>query len=145
MGEKLGFKIWLPRNDRARVLKVWSPQEDSVLDELPLVFDKRILKRIEKIDVLWIKGRYIVRAFEVEDTTAIYSGILRMADLLALQPNLDIKIHIVAPTERRDAVKDQIGRPVFDIGLKGPLAELLHLHLVRPTGSIGETETSRSI
>ena len=124
VGEKLGFKIWLPRNDRARVLEVWSPQEDSVLDELPLVFDEVTLRTIENIDVLWIRGRSIVRAFEVEDTTSIYSGILRMADLLALQPMLDIKIHIVAPTERRDAVIRQIRRPVFAVLEKGPLAEL---------------------
>jgi hypothetical protein len=36
-----------------------------------------------------------------------------MADLLALQPMLDIKIHIVAPNERRDVVFNQINRPVF--------------------------------
>ena len=28
---------------------------------------------------------------------AIYSGLLRMADLLALQPNMNIRLHIVAP------------------------------------------------
>ena len=123
VGEKLGFKIWLPRNDISRVLKAWSPQEDSRLDKLPLVFDKETLKIIKNIDVLWIKGRSIVRAFEVEETTKIYSGILRMADLLALQPNLKIKIHIVAPTERRDAVFREITRPVFDYMDPEPLSK----------------------
>ena len=123
LGEKLGFKIWLPRNDRSRVLKVWSPQEDSILDRLPLGLDREIQKRIENIDVLWIKRRSIVRAFEVEDTTSIYSGILRMADLLALQPNLDIKIHIVAPAKRRYAVFEEITRPVFDYMDSGPLSK----------------------
>jgi len=47
-----------------------------------------------------------------------------MADLLSLQPMLDIKIHIVAPTERRDAVFQQLTRPVFAVMEKGPLAEL---------------------
>ena len=51
--------------------------------------------------------RSIVRAFEVEHTTAVYSGLLRMADLLALQPNMDIRLHIVAPDERRDAGLDR--------------------------------------
>ena len=41
------------------------------------------------------------RAFEVEHTTAIYSGLLRMADLLALQLNMQIRLHLVAPEERR--------------------------------------------
>jgi len=124
IGERLGLKIWLPRIDRGRVLEIWQPKKESLLEELPLVFDETTLKTIRNIDVLWIKRRSIVRAFEVEDTTSIYSGILRMADLLSLQPMLDIKIHIVAPTNRRDAVKKQITRPVFAVMEKGPLSEL---------------------
>lgn len=124
IGEKLGFKIWLPRADRNRTLDIWDPNNDSLLEELPLVFDETTLKTIQNIDVLWIKRRSIIRAFEVEDTTSIYSGILRMADLLSLQPMLDIKIHIVAPNNRKDAVFQQITRPVFAVMEKGPLAEL---------------------
>jgi hypothetical protein len=123
IGEKLGFKIWLPRTDRNRVLDIWKPNDESLLEELPLVFEESTLKTIRNIDVLWIKRRSIVRAFEVEDTTAIYSGILRMADLLSLQPMLNIKIHIVAPDSRRDSVFQQITRPVFTVLEKGPLAE----------------------
>jgi len=54
-----------------------------------------------------------VRAFEVEHTTSIYSGILRMADLLALQPNIDIRLHLVAPESRREKVLQELRRPVF--------------------------------
>lgn len=46
------------------------------------------MKTIEQIDVLWLKRRSIVRAFEVEHTTSVCSGLLRMADLLVMQPNL---------------------------------------------------------
>lgn len=113
IGEILDFKIWLPNSDRARVLEIWKPKEDVLLEKLPLVFDDTTLRTIRNIDILWIKHRSIVRAFEVEDTTSIFSGILRMADLLALQPMLNIKIHIVAPNERRDVVLNQINRPAF--------------------------------
>lgn len=123
IGEKLGFKIWLPNSDRARVLVLWKPDKDILIDELPLVFDNITLRTIKNIDVLWIRGRSIIRAFEVEDTTSIYSGILRMADLLSLQPMLDIKIHIVAPDIRRDAVFQQITRPIFAVMEKGALSE----------------------
>src|SRR5437667_5255575 len=64
---------------------------------------------------------YSLRAFEVEHTTSIYSGILRMADLLALQPNMNIKLHIVAPFARRDKVFQEIQRPVFSLLEEGPL------------------------
>lgn len=124
IGSKMGFNIWLPRRDRASVLKEWKPKENSLLENLPLNYDEATLRTIEQIDVLWLKGRSIVRAFEVEHTTAIYSGILRMADLLALQPNMDIKLHIVAPIERRDKVFQEITRPVFSLLDRAPLAEI---------------------
>lgn len=125
IGEKLGMKIWLPSSDRSRVLESWKPKQSNVLlEDLPLVFDGTTLNTIKNIDVLWIKRRSIIRAFEVEDKTSIYSGILRMADLLALQPMLDIKIHIVSPADRRDEVFNQISRPVFSVMEKGPLSEL---------------------
>ena len=45
-----------------------------------------------------------------------------MADLIALQPNIDIKAHIVAPIERREKVLEELKRPVFSLLEKGPLA-----------------------
>lgn len=124
IGEAMGFRIWLPRNDRSRVQQAWQPEEQSLLESLPLNYDQTTLKTIENIDVLWLRGRSIVRTFEVEHTTAVYSGLLRMADLLALQPNMDIKLHIVAPDERRGKVFEEIQRPVFSLLEKGPLSEL---------------------
>jgi len=123
IGAKMGFDVWVPRSDLGRIEKELSSEaRDALLRELPLNFDRVTFKTIENIDVLWLKKRTLVRAFEVEHTTAIYSGLLRMADLLALQPNIDIKLHIVAPEHRRDKVLDEIQRPVFALLDKGPLA-----------------------
>ncbi len=47
----------------------------------------------------------------------------RMADLLALQPNMNIKLHIVAPYTRRDKVFQEIQRPVFSLLDEAPLSE----------------------
>lgn len=113
IGDRMGYSIWLPRNDRSRVLEAWQPKKSSMLNDLPLNYDLDTIKTIENIDVLWINGRTIVRAFEIEHTTSIYSGILRMADLMALQPNLNIKAHIVAPSERKTKVMQELSRPVF--------------------------------
>ena len=46
-----------------------------------------------------------------------------MADLLALQPNMNIRLHIVAPTDRREKVLSEIKRPVFSLLDRGPLYE----------------------
>lgn len=124
IGERLGMKIWIPRNDRIGVLDIWHPKENILLEDLPFSFDDVTLKTIKNIDILWVKGRTIARAFEVEDTTSIYSGILRMADLLSLLPNIEVKIHLVAPISRRDKVFKQISRPIFSVMEGGPLSEL---------------------
>jgi len=124
IGVTMGCRVWLPRADRSRVLRVWSPKVGELLDDLPLGYNSATTKTIEQIDVLWLKKRSIVRAFEVEHTTSVYSGILRMADLVALQPNINIKMHIVAPANKRDKVMQEIQRPVFSLIEGRVLAEM---------------------
>ena len=124
IGAIMGFNVWIPRADRGRIRELVPEREQAAfLDDLPLNYDTTTLDTIELIDVLWLKGRSIVRAFEVEHTTAVYSGLLRMADLLALQPNMDIRLHIVAPDERRDKVFREMKRPVFSLLDRGPLSD----------------------
>jgi hypothetical protein len=125
IGSIMGFKVWLPRADRSRVCEFLSAGEQAaIIENLPLNYDNATLDTIEQIDVLWLKGRSIARAFEVEHTTAVYSGLLRMADLLALQPNMDIRLHIVAPDERREKVFREMKRPVFSLLDRGRLADI---------------------
>ena len=122
IGADMGFHIWVPKNDKGRVLElVPDTMHGRFLDLLPLNYDDATLRTVEQIDVLWLRGRSMARAFEIEHTTAIYSGLLRMADLLALQPNMDIRLHIVAPSEKRDRVLREIRRPVFSLLERGPL------------------------
>jgi hypothetical protein len=123
IGARMGMSIWIPRADRGAVLKEWKNEENTLLERLPLNYDDTTLRTIEQIDVLWLRGRSIIRAFEVEHSTSVYSGILRMADLLALQPNMEIKLHIVAPAAKREKVFQEIRRPVFSLLEKGPLAD----------------------
>ena len=130
LGARWKYDIWVPAGDRGQVAKAIDQvakaidQESPVqfLETLPLSYDHRTIKTVERIDVLWLQGSAIVRAFEVEHTTAVYSGILRMADLLALQPNMNINLHIVAPETRRDKVFSEIRRPAFSQLNHGPLA-----------------------
>lgn len=124
IGSRMGMQIWVPRSDRTTVLAEWPGDHPTLLQRLPLNYDETTLKTIEQIDVLWLKGRAIKRAFEVEHTTSVYSGILRMADLLALQPNMDIRLHIVAPVSRREKVFQELLRPVFSLLDRGPLSEI---------------------
>jgi hypothetical protein len=124
IGSRMGLQIWLPKADRTAVLGEWKGNHPTLVEHLPFSYDDATIKTIEQIDVLWIKGKSIRRAFEVEHTTSIYSGLLRMADLMALQPDLAIMLHIVAPESRRDKVFQEIQRPVFSLLENHPLAEI---------------------
>lgn len=116
IGETWGYKIWIPIPDRERVMKLWTPKEGTLLNDLPGSYSEGILRIVKYIDVLWVDKNImsIIRAFEVEATTSIYSGLLRMSDLLKLYPNFSIKIHIVAPSKRKDKVFTELLRPTFE-------------------------------
>jgi hypothetical protein len=114
LGSQMGLNVWAPKPDRG---KSWNAQRISevprLLDALPTQFDDVTNRTIENIDVLWLKGNAIVAAFEVEHTTSIYSGLLRMSDLLTMQPNIEIKLFLVAPDERYSKFRSEIPRPTF--------------------------------
>ena len=55
--------------------------------------------------------------------SSIYSGLLRMADLIAMQPNLNIPLYLVAPDARREKVMTEVNRPTFS-RLSPPLADI---------------------
>ena len=89
------------------------------LKKLPgMGLSNEAMDRISRIDVIWVSQNAPVCAFEVETTTSIYSGLLRMSDLLAVVPALNIQIYIVAPRERQKKVFAELVRPTFSkIGL----------------------------
>lgn len=124
LGVDMGFDAWVARNDRNRT---WNghclADTPHLVDALPTQFNEATTKTVELIDVLWLKGNSIIAAFEVECTSSIYSSLLRMSDLLALQPNLEIKLYLVAPDERESKVEQEVLRPTFALREK-PLAKL---------------------
>src|SRR5687768_15960333 len=61
IGTRMGMQIWIPRSDRAGVMAEWKAAAATLLDRLPLNYDDATLKTIEQIDVLWLKGRAIMR------------------------------------------------------------------------------------
>ena len=114
IGSAMGLELWIDPSDRGKShngSKLGSVP--GVIDDLPLPFTPDVMKTIRRIDVLWLKDQMVVGAFEVESTTSIYSGLLRMSDLVAMNPNLTIPMFIVAPEARRDRVRQEIGRPTF--------------------------------
>jgi hypothetical protein len=65
---------------------------------------------------MWYGNSVSIRsksAFEIEHSTSIYSGILRLSELRAEAPNSNYPLFIVASEERRKRVFDELRRPTF--------------------------------
>jgi hypothetical protein len=124
LGADMGFDIHIARNDQNRIYKghrLGGMQRRR--EHLPQKFDPATNRTIELIDVLWLEGNAIAAAFEIESTTLIYSGLLRMSDLLVQQPNISVPLFIVAPEERREKVIREVNRPTFE-RMKPPLVDV---------------------
>jgi type II restriction enzyme len=70
---------------------------------------------VRLIDVLWLEpSGAVAAAFEVEHTTSIYSGIVRMLDLaLGAPERAAVGLYLVAPDAREKDVRAQLRRPAF--------------------------------
>lgn len=111
LGISARVDVWVPRSDQGK-----SYQGNAFRPHVQKEFQASIdvPKYVENIDVVWKYGHSIKAAFEVEHSTSIYSGILRLSDLRALTPNSVYPLFIVADRERRNKVFSELRRPTFD-------------------------------
>jgi hypothetical protein len=110
MGRQAGEKVWAPRNDQQRITSEYKFGEFE--ETFAAGLDTQV-KYVENIDVVWKEEFRIDAAFEIENSTSIYSGLLRFADLTMVAPNTVYPMFIVAPGERRNRVREQLARPSF--------------------------------
>lgn len=114
LGKKLCGSVWIDISDHSRR---WNNEQLGSLSinsfpSLGIGNDTR--QTVEYIDVVWLSGdNQISAAFEIEFTTPVYSGLLRMADLITLCPNLNFPLYIVIPESRINKVKKELNRPTF--------------------------------
>ncbi len=115
LGRSLGFDVWIAANDRGRAYND-GRLGDRCIDTLPQALDEAPgADAIRLIDVIWLTadGR-VAAAFEVEHTTSIYSGIVRLLDLaLGAARDASQGLYLVAPDAREDDVRAQVARPAF--------------------------------
>ena len=114
IGRALGYQVWVAKNDRRSPNCHGGTLGEQSLAALPLEgLESGIRSTIELIDVLWLKDSEVVCAFEVEKSTSIYSGILRLQDLSLSMPAPSAHLYLVAPDSREGEVRAQLARPAF--------------------------------
>ncbi len=114
LGLALGYEVWIAQNDRGRSY-AGGRLGDGCLQRLGESLEQLPgAEAVRMIDVLWLAGQRIIAAFEVEHTTSIYSGIVRMLDLALGGEGKHLHaIYLVAPDKREADVRAQIARPAF--------------------------------
>jgi type II restriction enzyme len=115
LGRGLGFDVWIATNDRTRTCSS-GRLGDGCLEGLShIVGSNDFQNSVALIDVLWISAdKKIAAAFEVEHSTSIYSGVLRLLDLAHSDGGQHLTdVYLVAPDKREQEVQDQVRRPAF--------------------------------
>lgn len=117
LGQGLGYDIWIAANDAGRVYE-GAPLGRGCLERLPTsIAASAGADSIRLIDVLWMEAGTdrVAAAFEVEHSTSIYSGIVRMLDLALSGGDLHAAagLFLVAPDSRESDVRAQLRRPAF--------------------------------
>ncbi len=119
IGTTKGFDIWIPQADRIKL--DWSLTA-SFHPLLSLPVSLAAVRQIaEEVDVIWIdrKGGTPAAMYEVEHSTPIYSGLLRLNDVHLMLPSLTLRFGIVSNDDRRAVFVRQLDRPTFKAsGLK---------------------------
>lgn len=113
IGIALGYDAFPAINDRSKQHKGTAFSFLCKSDFPSLNCDKDTESTIKLIDVLWFKKstNNVIAAFEVEKSTSIYSGILRLTDLHYSIANGDETFYIVIPDGREKDVQFQLQRP----------------------------------
>ncbi|RFM34055.1 hypothetical protein [Chitinophaga silvisoli] len=115
IGSALGYDVIAAANDRSKSCNGQNFSFISLQSFPAMNCEKDVLNTIRLIDVLWFqKGtNNVVAAFEVEKSTSIYSGILRLTDLSYTIADGDEVLYLIVPDSREKDVKLQLSRPAI--------------------------------
>ncbi|MCM3033328.1 hypothetical protein NDK25_24570 [Niallia taxi] len=114
IGTTLGYNVWIAKNDHKREWKGYKLGNFSIPHLNLETISSAVSETISFIDVLWLNGENkVIGAFEVEKSTSIYSGILRLQDLSMSFNNDKSRFYLIAPNKRKKEIKAQLLRPSF--------------------------------
>jgi type II restriction enzyme len=126
IGSALGYDVICANNDKSKSFN-GSSFSFLGLPAFPLMnTDKDTQNTIKLIDILWYqKGTgNIIGAFEVEKSTSIYSGILRLTDLAYSIADGEKVFYLIIPDKREKDVRMQLSRPSIK-NIKVPINYIL--------------------
>jgi len=118
IGNALGYDVIAAANDRSKSFEDKSFSSISLAEFPDMEIEESVKKTVSLIDVVWFEkgSNRIVCAYEVEKSTSIYSGILRLTDLALTMPRSEkVMLCLVAPDQREKEIIAQLKRPSLGI------------------------------
>lgn len=115
IGHALGCDVISASNDRSRCYEGQKFSFISLARFPDIGVNKDINNTIALIDVVWFEKNTnkIVCAFEVEKSTSIYSGILRLTDLYYSFQDNPSTLYLIIPDNRKRELILQLSRPAI--------------------------------
>lgn len=117
IGNSLGYDVIVASNDRSKSYDGNKFSFNSLAQLPDMNIDEDVLRTVDLIDVIWFEKdtSQTVCAFEVEKSTTIYSGILRLTDLALTLPSTgEVRLYLVAPDHREKEIIAQLKRPSLE-------------------------------
>ena len=110
LGNLLGYKTYVA--DPSKIYNDRTLAEWATLKEIPPFTYPRILNTVKQIDVIWFRNEgneFPVACFEIEHTTDVTKGLLRLYQI----KGLGSKLFIVAPNNVRSKFETEVGKTPF--------------------------------
>jgi len=111
IGEERGHKIWIGQREQRETVSGLVEEvhlRDLVTAKPSALKGVKNLRPVLDMDLLWLNGNDVVRAFEVESTTTMTSGLQRGSNLPATVPKT-----MVIPEERENDYQRKMKSPLF--------------------------------
>jgi len=116
-GKEFNFNNWIGEQEIRRTpeLKKYKDIEKLKIPGL----DDVVIGRLKNIDVIWLQRKTIpVALIEVEHTTDVRQGLVRMANVFEELPHLDVKAFVILPDKRQDRLNKVLKEPSIRALLK---------------------------
>ena len=107
LGNLLGYDTYTP--DAGRTHKEQKLGDIATLEELPYFAGEKVMDSVQNIDVVWLKDEWPEYFFEVEHTTGVTSGLLRIYQA----EKINAKFFIIAPQKELKRFEREVEKAPF--------------------------------
>ena len=97
LGAKWDFDVWIAANDQGKEVNGIQLKDMPRFKKELNLNDDQFTETVKYIDVVWLKDDKVVSAFEVENTTSIFSGLLTTLDVIVEQPAFSGTVFTLSP------------------------------------------------